>query len=100
MNQTSELQNSAPTNFADPRSAIHSYIAKIDDLTEVDYGDFKRKVGQYLLRIEELLAARGRREPLEILQETRQKVVYYPQFDIDDGREYTIQQLHRILDLV
>lgn len=100
MSHTADLRTSTSPNFADPRSAISNYMQKIDDLAEVDYGDFKRKVGQYLLRIEELLAARGRGEPLSIIQEVRQKVVYYPQFDIDDGREYTLDRLRKILSLL
>src|SRR5690606_1020192 len=34
---------------------LNSYYEKIDNLVEVDYGDFKRKVGQYILALDESL---------------------------------------------
>lgn len=89
--------NSSPTDFRDPSSNINNYITKIDQLTEVDLGDFKRKVNQYLLRIEQLLGASLRGEQQDIIADIRKKVVYYPLFDIEDSREYTCKALQQLI---
>lgn len=84
-------------NYQDPTVVIKAYKNKVAQLTEVDYGDFKRKVNQYLLRIEEHMSAKLRGEPYEIIQKIRERVVYYPEFDIEGAREYTCLELEHLL---
>ena len=82
---------------SDPSQSLQRHIDKIDSIVEVDYGDFKRKVNQYLMVIEEQLGAKLRGAQQEILSDIKAKVVYHPEFDIEDGREYTIEQLIKLI---
>jgi hypothetical protein len=66
-------------------------MEKVDGLVEVDYGDFKRKVGQYLLRLEQAL--RGHAEAAELLTriaKIRQEVVYAPVGQVETARRIAL----------
>jgi hypothetical protein len=85
---------------------INEYYDKIDRLVEVEYGDFKRKIGQYLLRLREGLVAAGSggssaSGPVAAeIEKLRSLVVFDPNSDIETAREHVLSSLDRIRKLV
>lgn len=76
---------------------IGDYIEKVDALVEPDYGDFKRKVGQYLLRLEQSLRGQpGAETSLRILANIRQQVVYAPVGQVETARRIALDGLQDI----
>ncbi len=94
----STLMSVTTANYSDPKQGIKNYMEKIDSIVEVDYGDFKRKLSQYLQRIEELLGPKMRGMQSEIIQEIRLKAVYYPEMDIEDAREFSLEKLNSLIE--
>jgi hypothetical protein len=87
----------APFREAFMKGIVEDYVKKIDKLVEVDYGDFKRKLGQYLIRIEESLGAQARPEAKRTLAELRNRLIYNPQFnDMEEAREYAMEKLRKL----
>lgn len=69
---------------------------KIDRLVEVDYGDFKRKAAQYLLRLEEATAIRPSPETRKILAEAKKQILYSGKISIEDARTYILEKLQQL----
>lgn len=75
-------------------SMIREFIKKVESLHEVEYGDFKRKVGQYVNRLEQRLSGP---EARSIIERIRHVVVYDPPNDILVAREETLQLAEQLL---
>jgi len=72
---------------------VQEYADKIDRLVEVEYGDFKRKIGQYLIRLSEALGAHRNTEVRRAIDDLRTHVVFDPNQDIEAAREIVLQKL-------
>jgi hypothetical protein len=72
---------------------VSEFIKRVESLYEVEYGDFKRKVGLYINRLEQEF-----RDPQsrQIIQEMRQHVLYSPTADIETAREKTLQLARKL----
>lgn len=75
-------------------SMIQEFIKKVESLHEVEYGDFKRKVGNYVNRLEQRLTDPHARS---IIERIRHVVVYDPPNDILVAREETLQLAEQLL---
>ncbi|MEZ4871724.1 MAG: hypothetical protein R2827_05640 [Bdellovibrionales bacterium] len=71
------------------RPQVEKFVNKVNGLYEVDYGDFKRKVGQYLRQLdqEEGLDAKDRL----LINEIRNQVVFMGPGDVEMGRKLTLE---------
>lgn len=70
------------------KDRINEFIRRVENLYEVEYGDFKRKLGHYINRLEqEVTDAESRR----IIHEMRHQIVYNPLGDIEVAREKAIK---------
>lgn len=77
------------------QEAVDHFIKNTTSLTEVEYGDFKRKVGLYLQRLEEGLNSPS--SDVQILcDEVRRFVVYQPTGDIEQARHRCLELARRI----
>ncbi|MCB0384771.1 MAG: hypothetical protein KDD43_05210 [Bdellovibrionales bacterium] len=74
---------------------VEQFLSCTRNLNEVEYGDFKRKVGLYLQRMEEGL---GTSSPdVEMLcQEIRRIVVFQPSGNINQTRQRAIELAQKI----
>lgn len=71
---------------------MESFIKKVSGLYEVEYGDFKRKVGQYVLRLQDELSTEQKTpEVLKIIEEIKMITVYVPSGDIEETRERVLE---------
>lgn len=64
---------------------IDQFLLQTEGINEVDYGDFKRKVGAYLARLEEGLGRRNHDVELTC-QEIKRIVVFNPRGSITEAR--------------
>ncbi len=71
------------TQAKDP---ISQFADQVRWLYEPEYGDFKRKVGLYLQRLEETMPELKRGEPAQVLGRIKTKVVYNPNGEIESTR--------------
>ncbi len=63
------------------------FIEKITDIKEKDYGDFKRKAGQYLNKLQQQL----QKDHLDTyFDEIRCEVIFTPSEDVESAREKII----------
>ena len=77
--------------------AVESFIKKVSNLYEVEYGDFKRKVGQYILRLEsELSHDLKTKEALKLIEDMKMITVYVPTGDIEETREKVLELARRL----
>jgi len=79
------------------QEAVRQFIDQVRWLYEPEFGDFKRKVGLYLQRLEEaqpsLKSGRGK----EVLGEIKTSVVYNPNGDIEGTRRMVIKMAQELL---
>ncbi len=94
--QMSNLQHSNSRSGDDLNAAqtLNSPISKfrhyVKDLHEIEYGDFKRKLSLYILRLEQGLPksdAQTNSQSRRIISAMREIAIYNPQADIDTVRE-------------
>ena len=71
----------------DFENKVVQFIEKVKDVREKDYGDFKRKVSQYLNFLEEQLEAPRLQSDFK---EIRRRILYQALDDVELGREYVI----------
>lgn len=72
---------------------VSEFIKRVENLYEVEYGDFKRKVGHYINRLEQGLTDPASRA---ILNEMRYHVLFSPIADIEVAREKTLQLARKL----
>lgn len=77
-------------------SAVDEFITKVENTYEVEYGDFRRKVSQYLQRLEEALGASKGAETRKILKDIRTRIVFQPRPNIDQARSFVVEQARKI----
>ena len=65
------------------QEAVRQFIDQVRWLYEPEYGDFKRKLGLYLQRLEEAHPSLKSGRAKEVLGEIRNNVVFKPNGDID-----------------
>lgn len=82
------------------QQALILFQSKVESLTETDYGDFKRKVGQYLSRLLDSLDRHTSPEVKRKLDEIKHYVVYQPSGDVDQTRLRLHQDITQLLPLV
>lgn len=88
-------QNEVNVDSSQPNSSpVQEFILKVESLHEVEYGDFKRKVGQYLNRLEQRLSDT---ESRNIIARIRHIVVYDSPDDISIAREEAISLAQQLL---
>ena len=79
------------------QEAVRQFIEQVRWLYEPEYGDFKRKVGLYIQRLEEaepqLKSGRGK----QVLEEMRTAVVYNPNGDIEATRREVLKMAQELL---
>ncbi len=78
------------------QEAVKKFIDQVQWLYEPEYGDFKRKLGLYIERLEEACAT-GNGNAAKVLAEMKSKVVYNPNGDIEATRRMVIQMAHELL---
>ena len=72
---------------------VGSLKAKIQDLTEVEYGDFKRKVGQYINSFERQSEGQLPADLKQKLAHIKEYAIYRPNGDIDSTRDKILKDL-------
>lgn len=85
--------------MAQPEEVVKSFIEKVEDLHEAEYGDFKRKVGLYVHRMAEQLNGELN-NVVKDLDEMMIKVVYQPTGDVEATRQYALDKAKTILSKV
>lgn len=72
---------------------VHSLKSQIQDLTEVEYGDFKRKVGQYINRFEHQNEGQISTDLRSKLIKIKLYAIYESNGDIDSTRSKILMDL-------
>lgn len=73
-------------------AAVNDFIEKIEWIHEVEAGDFRRKLGLYLLRLEQKVPA-GEQTPAfkKMAASIRQNYIYCPSDDLEKNREEILE---------
>lgn len=79
------------------QEALKKFIDQIRWLYEPEYGDFKRKVGLYIERLEEELPELNQGNAKKVMADMKSKVIYNPNGDIENTRRQVIQMAHELL---
>lgn len=79
------------------QEAVKQFIDQVRWLYEPEFGDFKRKVGLYIQRLEEANPALAKGTGKELLADMKKKVIYSPSGDIEGTRRDVIQLAHQLL---
>lgn len=81
------------------KQTVKEFYDKVNWLNEIEYGDFKRKVGLYLNRLEENLKLQNP-EAQQIMQKLKDVVVYNPEGEIEPTRIKALELSQKLIDLV
>lgn len=77
---------------------LQKFIDQVRWLYEPEYGDFKRKVGLYIERLEEALPdSVDGADTRSVLENMKSTVVFNPSGDIEATRRQVIQMAHGLL---
>lgn len=88
------MNNSGVTS---KQAAIAQFEKQISHLFEVEYGDFKRKVGLYLDQLERSLILDGSADHMRReLDKIRQRVIFDPIGDIESSRQTLMTWVHTL----
>jgi hypothetical protein len=77
-------------------NSLSAFIEQVRWLHEIDYGDFKRKVGLYIERLQKALPPESQKSVSDLIQLMRQDVIYASEGDIEHARRRTLQLAHEI----
>lgn len=77
---------------------LQKFIDQVRWLHEPEYGDFKRKVGLYIERLEEAIPEAGGSDSIrKTIEDMKATVVFNPNGDIESTRLQVIQMAHGLL---
>ncbi len=77
------------------QEAVKKFIDQVRWLYEPEYGDFKRKIGLYIERLEE--AYPTGQDAQKVLADMKSTVIYNPNGDIEATRRQVLQMAHLLL---
>ena len=76
-------------------TAINEFIERLENLHEVEYGDFKRKLSNYILRLEQGLQTHDSKSE-SLFRTMRNKAIYNPSGNIEETRLDTIELAEKL----
>ncbi|HMN68641.1 MAG TPA: hypothetical protein PKC28_08885 [Bdellovibrionales bacterium] len=79
------------------QEALRQFIDNIRWLYEPEYGDFKRKVGLYIQRLEEANPQLKSGHAKKVMTDMRSVVVFTPNGDIESTRRQVIRMAQDLL---
>jgi hypothetical protein len=79
------------------QEAVQQFIDQVRWLYEPEFGDFKRKLGLYIERLEEAYPELTKGTQKGVLANMKSTVIYNPNGDIEDTRRQVIQMAHELL---
>ena len=79
------------------QEAVRQFIEQVRWLYEPEYGDFKRKLGLYIQRLEEAHPQLKTGPAKKVLEEIRTVVVYNPNGDIEATRREVLKRAQELL---
>ncbi len=79
------------------QEAVRQFIDQVRWLYEPEFGDFKRKLGLYIQRLEESHPSLKSGRAKEVIGEIRTNVVYNPNGDIEVTRRQVIKMAQELL---
>lgn len=79
------------------QEAVKKFIDQVRWLYEPEFGDFKRKVGLYIERLEEAHPELASGPAKDVLANIKSTVIYNPNGDIERTRRQVIQMAHELL---
>ena len=79
------------------QEAVQQFIDQVRWLYEPEFGDFKRKLGLYIQRLEEAHPSFKAGQGGQVLQNMKTTVVYNPNGDIESTRRQVIQLAAQLL---
>ena len=79
------------------QEAVKKFIDQVRWLYEPEYGDFKRKVGLYIERLEEAHPEFTSDDSKQVFANMKSTVIFNPNGDIELTRRQVIQMAHALL---
>jgi hypothetical protein len=79
------------------QEAVQQFIDQVRWLYEPEFGDFKRKLGLYIQRLEEAHPSFKGGQGGQVLENMKTTVVYNPNGDIESTRRQVIQLAAQLL---
>lgn len=81
-NQKRESQMNVSDKNASLKNSIDKFKQYLNQLHEIEYGDFKRKLSLYIMRLEESLPSDDILSK-RVIATMRERIIYSPKADID-----------------
>jgi hypothetical protein len=82
--------------FMTEQEAIRKFIDQVRWLHEPEFGDFKRKVGLYIQRLQEAIPSLQRSPGNQTLSKMREEVVYSPDGDMESTRRKVLELAEKV----
>jgi hypothetical protein len=79
------------------QEAVKNFIDQVRWLYEPEFGDFKRKVGLYIERLEEAHPELAKGNHRKVMANMKTAVMYNPNGDIELTRRQILQMAHELL---
>ncbi len=79
------------------QEAVRRFIDQVRWLYEPEFGDFKRKVGLYIQRLEEANPSLKSASAQKVIAEMKTTVIFNPNGDIENTRRQVLQMAQGLL---
>ena len=79
------------------QEAVRKFIDQVRWLYEPEFGDFKRKLGLYIERLEETHPDLAKGHAKSVMETMKSAVIYNPNGDIESTRREVIQMATELL---
>ena len=90
-------ENSVTKPALNEQEGLKQFIDQIRWLYEPEYGDFKRKVGLYIERLEQAHPTLASGAAKRVIANMKSTVIYNPNGNIEVTRRQVIQMAHELL---
>ena len=74
------------------KKAVEKFIQRINEIQEIDYGDFMRRANNYLMDLQDHIAETTDVEAQRLLADMKLHLQYYPNWNVELTKDYILKE--------
>ncbi len=78
------------------KKAVEKFIQRINEIQEIDYGDFMRRANNYLIDLQDHITDTADIEAQRLLADMKLHLQYYPNWNVELTKNYILNEVKLI----